>query len=148
VQCPAIPPDVPAICWSAGTACSTITKCGDQFRSCNDPAFHYDCASNTCVKPTSGDGGAVADCPDMLYPVACPSRGDVPALCWSAGTICSTINRCGNDFKSCQAAGYTFSCTANMCLRDSTLPPDAGVTADAAAPADASSPDASADAHD
>jgi hypothetical protein len=139
--CPATP-DVPAICWSAGTECSTITKCGNDYRSCLSPNFRYDCAANSCVSSTVGDGGVVAQCPDMLYPVACPAKGDVPALCWSPGTICSTLNRCGNDFKSCQAAGYTFSCTANMCVPDSAPPPDAGVAADASADA------ASSDAHD
>jgi hypothetical protein len=135
VSCPARN-DVPAICWSTGTDCSTVTKCGDQFRSCLSASTHFDCAQMTCVPNAGVDGGAACG-PD--YPVSCPAKGDVPGLCWSTGTVCSTIGRCGNDFKSCQAAGYHFDCTQQRCLPDSGTPADAG-TADAVA-------DATTDAH-
>jgi len=147
--------EVPAICWSAGTDCSTIAKCGDQFKSCTAANAHYDCTEMRCVFGNStGDGGTSA-CGDPAFPVSCPARGDVPALCWSAGTVCSTLVRCGNDFKSCLAPGYHFSCTENKCVADGTgapadagaTPTDTGAPADTAAPADAASAaDAGADA--
>jgi hypothetical protein len=148
-ECPARG-DVPAICWSEGTDCSTVTKCGMEFRSCNSSDFRFDCASMTCVSSTAGDGGAVAACSGNAYPVACPAKDDVPALCWSPGTICSTLTRCGNEFKSCQAAGYHFSCTTWMCVPDTAGPaPDAGASPDVGVAQDSAAGDAATDgAHD
>ena len=37
-----------------------------------------------------------------------PAIGEVPKLCWSSGTICSTLVKCGTEFKSCLAAGYRY----------------------------------------
>jgi hypothetical protein len=145
---------VPAICWSAGTNCSSITKCGDQFRSCTSPNATYSCAEMRCEFTSSSGDGGVTECGDPAFPVACPATAEVPRLCWSPGTICSTLNRCGNDFKSCLAAGYKFSCTEMRCVPDTSAPgPDAGTTpaADASAPAtDAAVPatDAAAPATD
>jgi len=142
VSCPARN-DVPAICWSAGTECSTIAKCGDQFRSCTSPNARYDCAEMRCVSSSSsGDGGV--ECGDPSFPVSCPATSDVPKLCWSPGTVCSTIGRCGNEFKSCLAAGYRFSCSEQKCVQGPASDggaaiPDASV-ADAA-PADAAPAD-------
>jgi len=127
VSCPANN-GVPAICWSAGTDCSTLTKCGDQFRSCLSASTHFDCTQMTCVPNAGVDAGP--ECGDPSYPVPCPERGDVQKLCWSNGTICSTISRCGNDFKSCKAAGFHFDCTQQRCVADGAMA------------------DASADAHD
>jgi hypothetical protein len=128
VSCPAHG-DVPAICWSPGTDCSTLTKCGDQFRSCTSATSHFDCAAMRCISAAESDGGT--GCGDPAYPVACPAHGDVPDLCWSSGTICSTIGRCGNDFKSCLGAGYHFDCTVQRCVADSTTPSDAAPGPDA-----------------
>jgi hypothetical protein len=147
VSCPALG-DVPAICWSTGTDCSTVTKCGNDFRSCNAPNSHFDCSTMTCVSSTAGDGGAVAQCSGTGFPVACPAKDDVPALCWSPGTVCSTISRCNNEFKSCQAAGYHFSCALFMCVPDTASATDAGAAdvgaADVGAAADAASTDGAA----
>lgn len=131
--------EVPAICWSAGTACSTIVKCGDQFRSCNSPTATYDCASNACVVSGSTEDGGTSSCAEP-YPRFCPGKGDVPAICWSKNTVCSTIGRCGNDFKSCELAGFHFSCGDNKCVADTAT--DAGAT-----PADATV-DSSSATHD
>lgn len=117
--------DVPAICWSPGTNCSTIAKCGDQFFSCTTPNAHYDCKEMRCVFDNpSGDGGV--ECGDPNFPVSCPAIGDVPKLCWSSGTVCSTLVKCGTEFKSCLAAGYRYDCATAKCVQGSATPPDAG----------------------
>jgi hypothetical protein len=124
VSCP-MHDGVPASCWSIGTECSTIAKCGDQFRSCTSANAHYDCTEMRCVYNSStGDGGT--ECGDPSYPVACPAIGEVPKLCWSSGTICSTLTRCGTEFKSCLSAGYHFSCTEQRCVADTGGAPDGG----------------------
>jgi len=113
----ACPPrgNVPATCWTAGTMCTSITRCGDQLRSCSTAGAYYDCTAMTCLL-SSPDGGV--ECGDPLYPVSCPAKGDVPSLCWTAGTICSTLRRCGNDFRSCLTPGYHFSCEDQRCVPD------------------------------
>jgi hypothetical protein len=139
VSCPARG-EVPPICWSAGTDCSTVTKCGDQFRSCTSPNARFDCTEMRCITGTSTGDGGLAECGDPTYPVSCPATADVPKLCWTPGTICSTIGRCGNEFKSCQAAGYRFSCTEQKCVpggADGGAPSTADASVTDAAPADA-----------
>jgi hypothetical protein len=150
MSCPARN-DVPSICWSAGTLCSTIAKCGDQYFSCITPNTHYDCTEKRCVYDAAGVDGGV-ECGDPNFPVPCPAVGDVPKLCWTRNTVCSTLVRCGNDFKSCQAAGFRFSCTELKCVPDmggggtvdSGAPADAGTAADAGADAAAAAGDAAA----
>jgi hypothetical protein len=135
--------DVPSICWSAGTICSTIAKCGDQFFSCTTPGAHYDCAEMRCVYDSSGDGGAAVECGDPAFPVSCPAIGDVPKLCWSSGTVCSSLIRCGTEFKSCLASGYRYDCATFKCVPGSNVPVDAASTApDAGASVDAAAGDA------
>jgi hypothetical protein len=141
VSCPGLG-DVPALCWSAGTACSSVAHCGNDFRSCTSASAHFDCAQMTCVSGSTADGGV--ECGDPAFPVSCPAVGDVPKLCWSAGTICSTIGRCGNDFKSCLMSGYHYSCATQACVLDTST--DAGVAAPDAALPDAATSDAAADA--
>lgn len=145
VPCPALNA-VPALCWSAGTACSTITKCGNDFVSCTSANAHYECAEMHCVLSVP-DGGT--ECGDPTFPVSCPATADVPKLCWSPGTVCSTVGKCGNDFNSCLSAGYHFSCTDHKCVPDTATDggvtsPDAGASDSASAadvpPADSSSP--------
>jgi hypothetical protein len=137
-ECPALG-GVPSLCWSAGTDCSTIAKCGDQFRSCTSANAHYDCAEMRCVVSGGGDGGL--ECGDPAFPVSCPATSEVPQLCWSAGTACSTISRCGSDFKSCLAPGFHFSCADQRCVPDTGSPADAAPSAP-----DAAAPDAATDA--
>jgi hypothetical protein len=143
---------VPAVCWSPGTNCGTIAKCGEQFFSCTSPNAHYDCALMRCEFNSTGDGGAT-ECGDPNFPVACPAIGEVPRLCWSSGTICSTLVRCGTEFKSCLASGYRYDCATAKCVPDTGTPPadagggptpDAGGSTDSAAPADSSAADTAA----
>jgi hypothetical protein len=46
-----------------------------------DDLSFWDCSNETCA-PT---------CPDPTAPVACPALGTTPAICWPAGTDCSTV---------------------------------------------------------
>jgi hypothetical protein len=142
VSCPGLN-EVPALCWSAGTDCSTLTKCGNDFKSCTSPGAHFDCTQMTCVGP------AGMECGQPEFPVSCPGLDDVPKLCWSAGTVCSTISRCGNDFKSCVSPGYRFDCTQQRCVPapdGGVAQPDAGSPDTAAADAPGASGDAATDA--
>jgi hypothetical protein len=48
VGCPARG-SVPAQCWPANTACSTVVDCGGgDYESCSDPSFVVDCTTLTC----------------------------------------------------------------------------------------------------
>ena len=138
---------VPAtVCWSPGTSCSTIAKCGDQFFSCTSPNAQYDCAQMRCLYTVAGVDGGV-ECGDPAYPVACPGTAEVPQMCWSPGTKCSTLSRCGDhDFRSCIADGYRFNCATSQCLPYAGGTPDASSsTPDASSASDTAAPDATAD---
>jgi hypothetical protein len=103
------------------------------FFSCVTPGTYYDCKEMKCLYMSGTDGGA--EC-GAAFPVSCPAIGDVPKLCWSSGTVCSTLTRCGNDFKSCLVAGYRFDCNSGQCVPNlGGPPPDASPSSgDSAAP--------------
>jgi hypothetical protein len=63
---------------------------------------------------TGGDGGG---CSNPQYPHACPALGTVPASCWTAATVCSTVTDCGGgDYKACSSADETVDCVNMKCV--------------------------------
>ncbi len=105
VFCPAAN-GVPATCWTAGTNCNSTTSCSGVYRSClgQAPSEYFDCSSNMCL-PCSGS-----------FPVGCPARGSVPATCWPANTVCSTVADCGaGDYESCTDSSLIVDCTTLTC---------------------------------
>ncbi|MGZ3418109.1 MAG: hypothetical protein ACXVEE_09615 [Polyangiales bacterium] len=100
---------VPEGCWPSTTACSTTTKCSDGTQhACRSSSFTYDCTTSTCK------------CADPKYPVYCPALGDVPANCWSTGTLCGSVANCSGTYHSCTSSGYHYDCTKSTCVADST----------------------------
>jgi hypothetical protein len=93
-------------CWSAGTACNTITQCGADLLACSYSFLAVDCASRTC------------DCPDPAYPVFCGESGGLYASCWSPGTDCSTRVDCGGTEHSCHVGSH-YDCSTSGCYCDS-----------------------------
>jgi hypothetical protein len=75
----------------------------------------------------SGDGGVASgdgptadnlSCKNPSFPVPCPPKDGVPTMCWSLGTVCSTITNCDGKFRSCRSPGHHVDCQMMRCLRD------------------------------
>lgn len=57
------------------------------------------------------------ECSDPLSPVFCPALNGVPATCWPAATVCSTITRCPDGSEqACGNASQWVDCATRMCV--------------------------------
>ena len=71
--------------------------------------------------PIGGAGGSSELCPQPTFPVLCPALGGVPILCWSAGTVCSTIMNCNGAWGSCSSASMHVDCPTGSCVSGAPL---------------------------
>jgi hypothetical protein len=100
-------------CWPANTACSTVTQCGDQPKSCASAAQAFDCATQTCIE---------SPCKKPEFPQYCSASGDVPGSCWEKDTRCSTVTLCGDQGISCNADRSVPDCALQKCVPACTVP--------------------------
>lgn len=114
----------PNTCWTAGTDCSTVKRCGtaDKVYGCLS-GFAVDCRyrANNCL-PRAEVGGNTRTCSDPMFPNLCPALGDLGPVCirpgdWdcNARVVCGTENSATVCLK-----GDTIDCSrprTERCLR-------------------------------
>lgn len=90
-------------CWPAGTDCSSITQCGQDWVACAEGETGH----------CSADGEWA--CCGSDEPKYCAVDSAAPA-CWPANTDCSTIAKCGSDWLGC-ASGKSLDCSQGVCVK-------------------------------
>jgi hypothetical protein len=103
-------------CWQAGTACNTVTLCGQEPARCEAPTQAVDCLTRTCIENP---------CDKPEFPTYCPARGEVPSSCGTPGARCSTAIVCNDDVVTCNREGTTPDCTVDQCVPTCELPQNA-----------------------
>ncbi len=98
-----------ASCWTSGTSCLTVTNCSDGAHACTSASETYDCTRAGCFSCSAADG-----------PLYCPALGAVPAACWPAGIVCSTVVACGASYFGCKDPSRHYDCTMMKCVLSST----------------------------